>query len=562
MKSPDPYLIALLTLVSILLFYNGLQGGFVYDDRVYVENNRQVTGEAPIFSESTPNNRTELGLYRPVFTLTLRLNHIMGGNQHNFAIYHWTNLVIHILNVGILYFLVLMLSNLRIAALFSALFFAIHPTHAEAVTWIVGRSELLAFLFCLLGAMAHFKAKGRLWVMLLEGLCFVLAALSKENALAFPLVIWILDRTCGQPIKKPWIQDSLARFWIYPILILGILMIRFQVLGRLSPDIATAPFRDTPFLGRAEAGLACLAEYIRLTIYPYPLKIFYHITELSSLNPMRLLILGAFAGLVFAAFKKNKLIFGWLLWIPASLLTVLNLVPIGAVFAERFFYLPSAGGCVAGGLALAAMIRSKKSVQLTIWIPTTVVICFGVLLVLRNPVFKDDFSLWKDAMKKGKEFAYTHYNLGECYAEAGIWEYESVDKQGAVAELQESLRIRPDHPYSNNAHYRLAQYYITHKYNALLRTCGESTPKSVANELIGYLKSAAAHLITYKNRPRHADSKLWMSALEYARIPTYWGGQSAVTVNQARDALKTALSLGAPQDQVRKVLNQLNDLTK
>jgi len=563
-KRQDFLFAILLILAGILVYFNSLTGDFIYDDRIYVTKNTQVVDESPILSECTPANRYYLGLYRPLFTLTLRANYLMAGLKP--SVFHGTNAAIHIFCILSLFLLIRSLTKDRAGAFVGALLFAVHPVHVEAVTWITGRAELLSCFFCLLTALTHFNSTENRKLKLLEGVFFVLAVLSKENAMAFPLVIWLLEITDNRISKKSWIKETLIRYWFYLPLLAGLIYIRIAVMGRFGPDIETAPFKDVDLPNRIEAAFSSLAEYLRLNVFPHPLKIFYHITELQNLTWMRGAILAAFALLIVFAFKKKKSIAGWLLWIPASLLTVLNIIPIGAVFAERFAYLPSAGACAAAGLVITSLIRkehSKRSTHLTVWIPTVFILCFSVLTIARNPVLKDDLSLWKDAVEKGGEFAYTHYNLGEFYALENKWEYQSPQSPGAFIELKKSLQIRADHPYAYSAHYRLGEYYLSVKYKSLITRYSKTAPPGISNDLKEFLRQAAFHLdASIKIGPRHMESNLWKPLLLYARIPLYWGGLEAVPLEKAMNCLEMAEKLGAPPQDLKPIKSELEDMRK
>lgn len=543
MTRQDFLFLLLLALSAGVVFSNGLTGDFLYDDKHYITNNPQVTGEASIFGESMPPEKPHAALYRPVFVITLRINHAMAGFKP--SVFHGTNLLLHVLCVWALYFLIRRIAGDRAGAFLSALLFAVHPSHVEAVTWLVGRAELLACLFCLLAAWAHLKASERAGWRLAEALFFALALLSKENALVFPAALWLLEHLCVPKEKRAWLKDTVRDYGIYVLLIAGILITRYVVMGRFSPAIETAPFKDAGLLERGEAALACLAEYLRLYLFPYPLKIFYHISEIRDLTLIRGIFLLLFAGLVMAACKRRSPLAGWLLWIPATLLTVLNLVPIGAVFAERFFYLPSAGACAAMGLAFTGLIRwehQKRGSHHAIWIPCLLILCFSILTFARNPVFNTTQALWKDAVRKGGDFAYPHYNLGESYFEKDIYEYQSPEIWGAVAEFQESLRLNPDHPYAFAAHYRLGEYYLFKR----------AAPR---------LAQGADHLEKAVRLGPWVPEK-WKPALLLASFPLLFGepGMVHVDPSKAWNYLGLAEQLGAPADKIQEVRNQLKPL--
>ena len=80
-------LLLLLALASLIVYMNGLKGEFLYDDRPYVAENPQVIEGKSVFLESTPPGRAHLGLYRPLFVLTLRWNYLAGGLYQQIGIH-------------------------------------------------------------------------------------------------------------------------------------------------------------------------------------------------------------------------------------------------------------------------------------------------------------------------------------------------------------------------------------------------------------------------------------------------------------------------------------------
>jgi tetratricopeptide (TPR) repeat protein len=534
----DWFLLVLLALAVGIVFLNGLKGEFLYDDRPYVTKNPQVTEGQSAFKNTTPPGRPELGLYRPIFVLTLRWNYLAGGLKP--SLFHSTNVLIHLLVVWALYFLVKRLSGDRPGAFLAALLFAVHPAHIEAVTWIVGRAELLSCLFCLLAALSHFRAG--LPFRLLETLCFALAVLSKENALVFPLVLWLLDRFSGERVTT-W-----KSYGFHLAIIAAVLALRYAVLGRLSPAIETAPFKESGLLERGVAAISSLGEYLKLFIFPYPLKIFYHISEIRYPNLLRIVLLLLFLAMVIPALRRKSPLAGWLLWMPAALLPVLNLVPIGSVFAERFFYLPSAGICAAAGLAVAALIgkeHARTRTHKALWLPVAFVLGFGILSILRNPVFNSSYDLWKDAVRKGGDFAFPHYNLGECYYEMEVFEYESPERWGAVRELQKSLELNPDHPYAFAAHFRLGEYYLN-RYRTVMR-------RSLLDRAILHLEASI------RMGPLLPEYK-WKPAYWLAQIPLLEGGEDRMPLVRALDFLTLAEQTGLAEAEAGRLRKRLEAL--
>ena len=91
-------------------------------------------------------------------TLSYLFNYAILGDGDQAAGYHWVNLVLHMVNV-LLVFAVgrRLLGRLGPAALLAALW-AVHPASTESVTNIVGRSDLLAAMATLGGFLMYLKS--------------------------------------------------------------------------------------------------------------------------------------------------------------------------------------------------------------------------------------------------------------------------------------------------------------------------------------------------------------------------------------------------------------------
>ncbi|KAG8245340.1 Protein O-mannosyl-transferase tmtc2 [Homalodisca vitripennis] len=98
------------------------------------------------------NSSGSHGSYRPLCVLTFRLNHWACGFRP--GAFHMVNVLLHVLNTG----LVLRVARVLLpspAASLATLLFAAHPIHTEAVSGIVGRADLLACSFYLLSFVAY-----------------------------------------------------------------------------------------------------------------------------------------------------------------------------------------------------------------------------------------------------------------------------------------------------------------------------------------------------------------------------------------------------------------------
>ena len=173
--------LAVALLLMTLAYARVLHAPFVYEDAMTV---KVVDG----FTWQTPLGWLTTG--RAVTRLSLDANYLTGG-LHPLG-YHAVNVLVHGVNGVLVYRIGSALMPGPAAALAAGLFL-LHPIQTEAVSYVSGRSELLAACFtlaaiwCVLGPLT--KARGTLFI-----LCAVLGMASKETAAAVvvlaPLMVW------------------------------------------------------------------------------------------------------------------------------------------------------------------------------------------------------------------------------------------------------------------------------------------------------------------------------------------------------------------------------------
>jgi hypothetical protein len=98
------------------------------------------------------------GLYRPLTTLSYLFNYAVLGNGANPAGYHWVNLILHSVNIGLVYALGFVIFEQIPAAFLMAALWGIQPVLAESVTNVVGRADILAAFSVLAALLSHRKA--------------------------------------------------------------------------------------------------------------------------------------------------------------------------------------------------------------------------------------------------------------------------------------------------------------------------------------------------------------------------------------------------------------------
>ncbi|CAI5454177.1 unnamed protein product [Caenorhabditis angaria] len=159
-KSSEIWNYSIILLFSIVPYLPSIFGDFIFDDAETVKNNRIVNGKDSIFEiferdfwGNPIKSQMSHKSYRPITTFTFWLNFKLHG-FHTFG-YHLINQFLHSLVTCLIYKFVKKIENifstgLENLALPTALLFAAHPIHTEAISNITGRSELLMTMFGLL----------------------------------------------------------------------------------------------------------------------------------------------------------------------------------------------------------------------------------------------------------------------------------------------------------------------------------------------------------------------------------------------------------------------------
>lgn len=121
------------------------------------------------------------GYWRPLVTWTYALDAQLGGARP--LAYHATNVALHAAACVLLWRLLLALKLGSLLALSGALVFAVHPALASAVAWVPGRNDALLGVLVFGALLAFVRRRPAAHFA-----CFALALLTKETAVALPLV--------------------------------------------------------------------------------------------------------------------------------------------------------------------------------------------------------------------------------------------------------------------------------------------------------------------------------------------------------------------------------------
>jgi tetratricopeptide (TPR) repeat protein len=450
--APHPWLWPAAVLVPILLaYFTSFRGAFVFDDIRHIVNNELIKDLSRL--------PEMLASRRPVVTLSLALNHALGGLDT--LGYHAFNLLIHLAAAWVLYDLVrrtLLLD--RFAGSFAksaapiaaacALLWGVHPLTTQAVTYIIQRGESMASLAYLLvlysllrGATSRVSAN---WLAL--GVCACAFGLgSKAIVATAPILVLFFDRvflsgSFLRSIRERWVF-YLALFATLSLLFINGLFASIFLTKAGEQSINNIGFgmeNMLPFeYAITQPGV--IWHYLRLVFVPIGQVIDDRLPMVQQISPEVLIQAGllAFAALagLFASLKGRAwgflLLAFFVILAPSS-----SIIPIRDAAYEHRMYLPLAAVIVlvvSAAYRFLPVLRSKAALA-----PVAVLaLLLAGLTANRNLEYASRLSIWEDTLNKRPENDRALVNVAIQLVESDA----EPDYPAAVEYLSRAMEIKP-----------------------------------------------------------------------------------------------------------------------
>lgn len=433
-------------------------GDLVWDDQLVRQQVYAFGSLADVFRPPDGIPQWTYAYYRPLTALSYLLDARLFGPAASFGP-HAFNVACHLVATACVWLLLRHCLAGRAqgeasATLLAALF-AAHPIHTEAVSWITGRSDLLATMLLVPAVLAglRWQSRGGLWALAASGLLFLLALLAKEVALAglgiLPLALLVAGgRVPGSPA-----QDAVPRDrWLAAGALLAcwavVAAAYFSLRAAAGATVGTLP---APALGQLAPALAW---YLVKLVLPWPQSNFV-VPALLPTAAVTVAVLAAagvaaVAGLVrwrTAGDGATALGVGWVLLALAPALAATALGVAETPVAERSLYLPSVGFVLALGPALCALLATRRARAAS----GVALALIGVALLgswARGAVWLDDLRLWESAVRQAPSHGLPWLALGKARFEAG-------DVPGALTALVAARDLQDDPLGRAIAHYNL-----------------------------------------------------------------------------------------------------------
>jgi|GEM_PF-5761726 len=394
----------LIVAVTVIAFFpsmsNAFSGG---DEEAYITKNPLVAsgwGKALTSLLSPSFYREQKISYTPAVVLTFGTEYAIF--EDNPSIFHGTNLILHIANCLLAFFLLFLLCRNLYISFIAAILFALHPMKAEAVASLSGRPVLLMSFFYILSLICYVRylTAGRkvfLWLSFTAG---ALSMLSSPSGMSLPLVLFALSWMMKSEDKKASVKE------IYPFIGLSLLTVLLTVLANGGFIKGIYPFSFSfPHLRSLCLGSYTLILLLGKLIIPAGLSTYYAYPDETHLSAF-LLLSPLLAGvLVFLCLYASL---RWRETAPGFILFLIPLLPFLHLFLEyetltkdMYTYLPSLGlFYLAGFIVVEVIHRSgnyrRAAAVIAASLLLAVVIVYSVMTGERCALWADRESLQRD----------------------------------------------------------------------------------------------------------------------------------------------------------------------
>ncbi|PIQ86913.1 MAG: hypothetical protein COV73_04020 [Candidatus Omnitrophica bacterium CG11_big_fil_rev_8_21_14_0_20_43_6] len=406
--------IILIIILGAVSYYNCLGGDFIWDDVGLVKDNIYIRNLSALPNVFTKNIWSGIGIgsnvYRPLQMVTYFADYSFW--ELNPPGFHLTSVLLHILAALALYWLISLLFNNQILALFSSLMFIAHPVHVEAVTYISGRADPLVTIFILVSFVFYLKflrspSRASRVIMLLS---FIFALLSRENALILPVLLLIYHYISKKKL-------AIKQFW--PWLVIAGIYIGLRLIF-MNTVLYEVPAGST-LLQRLPGFLAALTRYTRILFIPTDLHMEYGNLFFSFLCPKVILGAGIIVFLLIYIFKyrkTNPLVSFSLSWFIIALLPASNLYPINSYMAEHWLYLPSIGFFIILGRLFTSWYEKYRFKFMTLGLLICLLFSYSYLTIKQNTYWRSARVFFERTLKYAPHSFRVYYNLGNVFSDA------------------------------------------------------------------------------------------------------------------------------------------------
>lgn len=458
-KYKIPLLLGVIFLLGLVAYSNVYSNEFLWDDEFLIQENKLVKDFSAIPKIFTSGSGAGAGrlddLYRPMQLVAYNLIYqIFGEIPWPF---HALNVFLHIASAGLIFFIIRLIFRNDTVAWLTSLFWVVHPIHTEAITYMSGTADPLSLFFGLGSMLVYLYGRkhNRLEYFPISLVFFILALLSKEEAVVLPLLLYLYEIIFNN--KQGW------KVFLWPTIFFIISLIyvtlRFTLLN----------FVDGVGLG-AESNIYTESLLVRLYTFMASLLVYYgfllwpvnlHLERSFPvfINPFSWPIIFSctiFIGLMITAVasvvkKNNYLAFG-IFWFFIFFIPVSGIIPVNALILEHWLYWPSIGAMLGVSYLINKIWIVYPDLRKLISLAAIILLVVMINLTLnRNKDWSDPITFYNNILQYNQGTARVHNNLAMAYGSKNQTDLSKSHYLKAIA-------ISDSYP---QTHFNLATLYLS-----------------------------------------------------------------------------------------------------
>ncbi|HXM92977.1 MAG TPA: tetratricopeptide repeat protein [Candidatus Dormibacteraeota bacterium] len=453
----------MLAIGTAAVYAPSVRNGFVnFDDPDYVTRNAHV-----LQGVTWPNLMWSFGTSNPAANwhpLTW-ISHMIDVQWYgiNPAGHHFNNVLLHTLNVAILFVILQRATGHTLRSAAVAAVFGLHPLNVESVAWVAERKAVLSVFFLLLTLWAYvwYACRPALGRYVCVMLFFAAALMAKIMVIALPAGLLLLDYWPLRRLPGP-AQPGEQRPLLPAFLILGIEKIPLLLLAGAGGWMTMYMHRKEgalagamPFSWRLRNVIYSYLAYLGKAIWPSRLAVFYPHPE-NSLAWWKViaaaLVLVGVSIIVWRFRERRYLLIGWL-WYLGTMFPMVGMVQSGRQgMADRYMYIPLIGLIVASVWLLgdlAGRVEWKAGFLAAVFL----LVATSCIYLTRTQIgyWRDSYTLFTHTLQITKNNGIAENNLGSALVEMGQAPLAALHFEAAVRLIPELA----------SAHYNLGQVLQT-----------------------------------------------------------------------------------------------------
>jgi tetratricopeptide (TPR) repeat protein len=446
--------------IATLIAYEPIRNDeFVgYDDPAYITANPSVTSGITTQSVIWAFTKSRSGNWHPLTWLSHMLDYQLFGL--NPIGHHFVNLLFHILNALLLFWILNSITASIWPSAFVAAVFALHPLQVESVAWAAERKTVLSgfFWFLTIAVYIWYTKKPGAWRYTAVFVIYGLSIMTKPVVVTLPFVLLLLDywplnriqnlelRIKNEESKK---ETHNSKFSILnsfyekiPLFalsaFLGIITFITQHQGG-----AVASLEYFPLHIRIIDAMGNYFNYIVKIICPRDLAALYPIPRPIQMAPgivVPAIISAVVLPVLWLLGRKRRWFVVGFLWYLVTLAPMIGLVQAGIqIMADRYVYLSIIGIFIIVAWGAEEISRKMRHSRI---IPAAAAAILAVLVIATNiqtTMWRDTPTLFSETLASTKNNYIMHDLLGEYLC------WQGHPDEGLL-HFQEAVRIWPEYP--------------------------------------------------------------------------------------------------------------------